>query len=102
MPATTRGSRSSPADPSVRRRCCASTCCTVWPFRSPRDSSWPFTSGACAKTEGSRGRYDLPEGLHQRTFRIVDLVSTAVFSFWLHRLLQPARRPSEIEGGLRL
>jgi len=41
---------------SVRRRCFASTFSIAWPSLWAPASSWPFTSGGCGKTVGSRGR----------------------------------------------
>ena len=44
-------------------------------------------------------RDDVPQGLRQRPLRRVDLVPAPVVNLRLHRLLQPARRPPEVEGG---
>src|SRR5688572_15661406 len=47
---------------SARPPCCASTCCTASSSRSSPPCSWPFISGACAKTAASPGRCDRPRG----------------------------------------
>src|SRR6266567_4028330 len=95
-------SRSSAAEVSGPRPCCASTCCTAWSSRWWPDSSCPFTSGACGKTEASAVRYDLPQRLRQRPVGGIDLVPAVVVGLCLHRLFLSARREAEVEGGLGL